>query len=300
MTDPTSVPEPPATAADRAQAGGIDPLCFTYLDRLPTLRCGDGRLFLGRAAQASAGRPVLLFVHGAFHGAWCFTAYLRFFDRQGVPSAALDLRGHGGLAQGPDFHQQGAVAMASDVMDACARLPGPAVPVGHSAGGLFVAMAAAQSPVAGFGLLAPSPPANVPGVAAVPLVPEGRPLPVPALAFARKRYLDEEGRPRDLSRFMARLCPESPTMMNDRYALRITVDPGRFSGPRLCIAAGRDSPVTHPPGQDRATAAFLGCAHHELPDAPHSFMLAADWLPGARIILDWYRRHFGDGHSGPV
>ncbi|HIC81784.1 MAG TPA: hypothetical protein EYP07_12600, partial [Kiloniellaceae bacterium] len=115
--------EPFAPDAGKPQIDAIDPLDFGYLDILPRQRAGQGRLHLGRALGRALGRtaedgaegPALLFVHGAHHGAWCFAAYLAFFDALGIPAAALDLRGHGGLPQDAAFCRQGVAAMAEDV-----------------------------------------------------------------------------------------------------------------------------------------------------------------------------------------
>lgn len=47
---------------------------------------------------ASSARPTpLLFVHGAWHAAWCWAEYfLDYFAAHGYESSALSLRGHGG------------------------------------------------------------------------------------------------------------------------------------------------------------------------------------------------------------
>ncbi len=287
--------EPLAPQGETPALQAIDPLDFAYLDTLPRQAAGQGRLHLGRALASAAGRgpnrPVLLFVHGAHHGAWCFAAYLAFFDALGIPAAALDLRGHGGLPQDAAFCRQGVAEMAGDVAAACALLGPRVVPVGHSAGALITAFAAMRQPVAGLGLLAPSPPGNLPQAARVDAVFDGSPLPVPPLAAAQARYLDETAA-RDVRRFHARLCPESPALMNDRYGLRVPIDPRRIAVPGFCLAAGRDSPRTHPPGQDRAVADFFGFAFTELPDAPHCCMLARDWMVSARYIAAWYRSAF--------
>ena len=284
----------PPAAKPRIDA--IDPLDFSYLDSLPRQPAGQGRLHLGRALGSAAGggpdRPVLLFVHGAHHGAWCFAAYLAFFDAFGIPAAALDLRGHGGLPQNAAFCRQGVAAMAEDVAAACALLGPRVVPVGHSAGALVAAFAAMRQPIAGLGLLTPSPPGNLPAAALVDSVAEGAPLPVPPLAAAQARYLDETA-PRDVSRFHARLCPESPALMNDRYRLRVPIDPRHIAVPGFCLAAGRDSPRTHPSGQDHAVADFFGFSFAELPGAPHCYMLARDWSASAHHIAVWYRSVFG-------
>jgi len=37
----------------------------------------------------------LLFVHGAWHGAWCWEPFLDYFAKHGYNGYALSLRGHG-------------------------------------------------------------------------------------------------------------------------------------------------------------------------------------------------------------
>lgn len=37
----------------------------------------------------------LLFIHGAWHGAWCWEKFLSYFAEHGYESHALSLRGHG-------------------------------------------------------------------------------------------------------------------------------------------------------------------------------------------------------------
>ena len=51
---------------------------------------------------AGAARPTpLLFVHGAWHGAWCWDEhFLDFFAAHGYAAHALSLRGHGGTGRG--------------------------------------------------------------------------------------------------------------------------------------------------------------------------------------------------------
>ncbi|WP_255469182.1 hypothetical protein [Achromobacter sp. UMC46] len=65
-----------------------DPLDFSLADRLPARRAGQGRLIAGAPPQD--GRPGLLFVPGAYHGAWCYAHYLDYFAAAGLACAALD------------------------------------------------------------------------------------------------------------------------------------------------------------------------------------------------------------------
>jgi len=88
----------------------------------------------------SAPRPVIL-VHGAWHGAWCWSALQAELDRRGVPSYAVDLPGQGAsTAPLGDLH--GDAAHVADVVD---RLGTDVVLVGHSYGGAVITEAAVRT-----------------------------------------------------------------------------------------------------------------------------------------------------------
>lgn len=92
------------------------------------------------AAGPAASLPVV-FVHGAWHGAWCWSALQAGLDVLGVPSFALDLPGHGAstLALG-DLH--GDAAHVAATIDS---LGTDVVLVGHSYGGAVITEAAVHT-----------------------------------------------------------------------------------------------------------------------------------------------------------
>ena len=262
---------------------------FGYIETLAQAPAGRGRVFFGKAIEPASNLPILLLVHGGYHGAWCFAHYLAHFDSLGIPAAAMDMRGHGGLAQDRDFAEQGVRDMAEDVAACCAVLPGPAIPVGHSAGALVTAAAGEKVQFHGLGLLAPSPPGQLEGLHPLPLMPTGHPVAPPGADICRHKFLEGEELA-DIQPFVERLCPESPRLLNDRYALAIHIDQSRFTMPALCVSAGRDRGDLHPDGQDLATAHFFGAEYHCLDDAPHCMMVSARWRASAQLIANWYRR----------
>jgi len=186
-------------------------------------RLGPSGLWMNEGVRhpfpASRIAPILL-VHGAHHGAWCYGGYLDFFERSHVPAAAIDLRGHGALIGDGLPTSTRIVDYAEEVCRAAqwleARHGRPPVIVGHSLGGLIVAVAATRGPASGLVLLAPSPPGNLPGAAPVPAVPIDVLRAPPVEAEVHSRFLGGLPVP-DLQAWAQHLGPESPTAMNERY-----------------------------------------------------------------------------------
>ena len=86
-------------------------------------------------------RHVIL-VHGAWHGAWCFSAVQAELDRRGVPSLAIDLPGHGASTLPlSDMHGD-----AQHVVDTLAVLRSRGIEnvvlAGHSYGGAVISQTA--------------------------------------------------------------------------------------------------------------------------------------------------------------
>ncbi len=270
-------------------AESTDPLDFSYLNELRCIEAGEGRVYLGRSVGKETQAPVLTFVHGGCMGAWGYAAYLRYFDQLGIPCAAVDCRGHGGLPQGDDFVRASVKDFASDVVAACNQISGPPILAGHSLGALIVGVAQHQVETAGLVLLAPSPPGQLPGARSLPLMSEEIPY-HPTDSFHDK--LRMPGETRDIAPFVQRLCRESPVALNERYSLSVQLPVPREGVPAICLSASDDDPQRHPPGQDRATADFFGAHHIHLPNAPHCFMMSVNWTESASILADWYRLTF--------
>lgn len=87
--------------------------------------------------------PLVVLVHGAWHGAWCWAATQHHLDAMGIPSLAIDLPGHG-ASTAPLTDLVGDAAHVADVIAAHDR---PVVLVGHSYGGAVASEVAARSPL---------------------------------------------------------------------------------------------------------------------------------------------------------
>ncbi len=262
-----------------------------FVAALPARRlAAGGALYVADAGDV--GEPRLLFVHGAFHGAWCFGAWMQCLDEIGIASAALDLAGHGFLANEALPLTTTLDDYAEAIVEAASLPRRGLTVVGHSLGALAVARAAARIEFAGIVLLAPSPPGNLPGAARVAGVAPGEPVAPPAYELALQRYLG--GQARAWSEHWYRLLGrESPAALNDRYTLGLAVDPAPLARKTHVVSAGLDDPARHPEGQDAAIARFYGASYRLLADAPHCLMLGPHSALALAEVLDWHRRPGG-------
>jgi len=78
----------------------------------------------------------LLFIHGAYHGAWCWKEhFLPYFSTRGFPSYALSYRGHGASDGRKELNSFSLEDYTEDVLQTMELLPDKPVLVGHSLGG---------------------------------------------------------------------------------------------------------------------------------------------------------------------
>lgn len=82
--------------------------------------------------------PPVLFVHGLWHGAWCWNEhFVPWFRERGYDATAITLRRHD-RRHPPGLRTTRIKDYVEDVVNAAARMPSPPVLVGHSMGGFVV------------------------------------------------------------------------------------------------------------------------------------------------------------------
>jgi pimeloyl-ACP methyl ester carboxylesterase len=95
--------------------------------------------------MAETSPPLVVLVHGAWHGAWCWSALQSRLDQRGIASLAIDLPGHGastlplGDLHGDAQHVVEVIEQWSSDRDV------PIVLVGHSYGGAVISEVVARS-----------------------------------------------------------------------------------------------------------------------------------------------------------
>jgi len=109
------------------------------------------------AAGAEHHAAPLIVLHGAWHAAWVWNAWLALFAERGWDVYAPSLRGHGS-SEG-DLRSATLADHVDDIENLLEAIGGPAVLVGHSLGGLIIQhLMAREAPLEAVVLLASIPP----------------------------------------------------------------------------------------------------------------------------------------------
>ena len=253
---------------------------------------------VSKSPAAPNGLPPILFIHGAWHGAWCWDEYfLDDFVARGFEVHALSLRGHG-ASEGREklrfTRMRDYVADVASVVDSLPRKP---ILVGHSMGGFVTQKYLETHVVPGAALLASAPPK---GVWRTLLRMTGeRPLDVlktnltwslwPIVsdpARARAAFFSADMPEADVARFQAKLQDESYLGFLDFLALDL-VDPRKNRSP-VFVLGGRDDAIFRP-AEVEATARAYGARAHMIDGLAHDVMLEPKWRTVADALETWIR-----------
>jgi pimeloyl-ACP methyl ester carboxylesterase len=250
----------------------------------------------GRRTQA---HPVpLLFVHGGWHGAWCWDEhFLDFFAAKGYRSLAVSLRGHG-KSPAPKPMQLCSIAeFVDDVASVADGLSARPVVVGHSMGG-FVVQKYLESHRAPAAVLLASVPSS--GIARF-LLRRFRLHPWrTARHLAATKSLGSVAGTPELAResFFSDVTPRADVVrhaarLDEEYLGRHVLDmlwldlpkPDLVGAPVLVLGAEHDGLFSR--RELRATAAGYHTEAQFLPDMGHDMMLEPGWPDVAERIHSW-------------
>ena len=121
-----------ACTARSSQSGGLNV-------RLLSTRWPNGALeFVETRPRGTSRGPPILFIHGAFGGAWMWSEiFMPYMAARGRYAAAVSLRGHG-KSMGRHVVREATLAdYAADVRRAFAEFTEPPIVVAHSPGALL-------------------------------------------------------------------------------------------------------------------------------------------------------------------
>ena len=238
----------------------------------------------------------ILFVHGAWHGAWCWEKYfMPYFAKQGFAAYALSLRGHAGSDGAPCLRRFRVKDYVEDVHRVASRLSRPPILVGHSLGGHVVqkyleiyqspaAVLMASVPVGGIVKMLKRLARNHPWLffkvnfsfSLYPFISTRR--------MAREMLFSDDMKETDVDEYFPKLQDESYFCFLDMLAFA-PIRPQRVKSPVLVMGAENDNVFY------RRDIRKTGRAYNQkaiiLADTAHDIMLERNWRQAADIILSW-------------
>lgn len=254
---------------------------------------------IDKGSRSDAHPIPLLFIHGGWHGAWCWDdGFLDFFANNGFRAVAVNLRGHGASTLSKPLNRCSIADYVEDVGTAAQMLGGEPVLIGHSMGG-FVVQQYLQSHRARAAVLMASMPTHAARRAAVAVrIMRRHPL-VTLRAYTVGGAADLVNTPR-----LARehfFCTHTLESVVHSCAQRLQAESSRAGGlfvrsrptrattPLLVLGGEDDGAVT--PSDVQATARAYGVQAEFFPDMGHNMMQEPGWAGVAQRIDAWLHTH---------
>ncbi|GAB3022145.1 alpha/beta hydrolase [Mycobacterium bourgelatii] len=239
----------------------------------------------------------LLFVHGAWHAAWCWDEhFLDFFAARGYRAVALSLRGHGGSSGRERLRWNRIGDYVDDVAEVAAQLPKKPILVGHSMGGFVVQHYLERDGAPGAILLAPIPPNGVLRVTSY--IATHHPVEF-AQVNARLRLAPLVANPKiarallfsdavpdaQVNSYQQRLQDEGYLGFLDMLVLDLVKTHRVHQIPTLVLGAEHDKIVAQ--SQIQRTASTYGAEMTIFPGMGHDMMLEPGWRQVAERMDNW-------------
>lgn len=247
-----------------------------------------------RKSTKGRSRAPLLFVHGAFIGAWCWDEhFLQYFADRGYDAWAIDLRGHADHEETADLASID--DYVADMLLAVEQIAGSPVLIGHSMGAIVVQRALRRAQARAVSLLAPVPPNGLLGSSFMLAAknPEifneinkmqlfdgitGSP------DMLRRAIFSQQLPAADVKRYLARMRHESQRALFDlswpqHFWIERTTIPVQVMG-------GADD-LFFPPSLVEETASLHGVQAEIIPGMAHAVMLDMNWELAAQRLAAW-------------
>jgi pimeloyl-ACP methyl ester carboxylesterase len=245
----------------------------------------------------SEAHPVpLLFVHGAWHGAWCWDEhFLDFFADKGYRALAVSLRGHGNSPTSKALRSCSIADYVDDVAAVADSLPTRPVVIGHSMGGLIVQKYLESHEAPAGVLVASVPPRGIAGFLVrymkqhpwrfVTALITGKASAMFGTAEAvREKFFCARTPESTVAHCAARVQNESRRVTLDASLLNLP-RPTRVTAPVLVLGAEHDDCFTT--DEVRATASAYRTDAEIFSGIGHDMMLEPEWRAVAERIHAW-------------
>jgi pimeloyl-ACP methyl ester carboxylesterase len=249
------------------------------------------------AATGKTHPMPLLFVHGKWHGAWCWQEnFMPYFAEHGYECFALSLRGHGN-SDGHDRIGWHTIAdYVSDMEQVAGQIESPPVIIGHSMGGFITQKYLEKHTAPAAVLLAALPYYGI--LPSTLMTLRKHPLIVmkslftwsmyPAVetpALTREHLFGADMPEEKVTEYFKRLQEESFRAYLDELILNL-VQPKRVKTPMLILGATKDTVISGKAVNDTARAYGTKAEFFSM---AHDMMLESGWKAVADRIMNWLK-----------
>ena len=251
--------------------------------------------------SCSEAHPVpLLFVHGAWHGGWCWDEhFLDFFADKGYRALAVSLRGHGNSPTPKPLRSCSIADYVDDVASVADSLPTRPVVIGHSMGGYVVQKYLETHDAPAGVLVASVPPRGITGFLlrftkqhpwrlTKALITGKSSAMFNTPDTVREKFFSARTPESTVAHCAARIQNESRRVTLDTWLLNLP-RPERVTAPMLVLGAEYDDCFTT--DEVRSTARAYRTEAQIFPEIGHDVMLEPGWVAVAEHIHTWLETH---------
>ncbi len=255
----------------------------------------DGLELFSALPGKKTSHPPLLFIHGAFAGAWMWTeTFMPWFAEAGFPCHALSLRGHGGSDGHESINWHSIADYVDDVATIAGRLDEQPVLIGHSMGGFVAQKYLEHHPAQGIALLCSVPPQGL-IAAQFHLIMSKPQLFAEINRIMSGKYTDTqtlrdalfagEVDEKMLDEWIGRMQGESQRALWDMSMFNLPNLHRMNRSPMFIMGAEHDALV--PAFLVQSTAHTYGEPAHILRHMGHAITHEREWRHAAQLLCDW-------------
>jgi len=221
-------------------------------------------------------------IPGASHGWWAYEEWLPVFAERGWTSYSLSLRNHtdSDAVSDEDYIHLALQDYVADVLRVLDCIGTPVTLMGHSMGGIIAQKVAEVVGLNALILIAPVGPGQL-GSINTP-VPTDRPIMLDA-ATVRRLWFHAVAEDR-FAAIYDRLCPESPSVVNEYRSGKVLIDRSKIQCPILVVEGEYDCSGVH---DSQAVARFYDATYIQVRKAGHDLMLEPVAAEVADTIAQW-------------
>jgi pimeloyl-ACP methyl ester carboxylesterase len=254
-------------------------------------------------ATQACNKPALLFVHGAFCGAWCWQdTFMPWFAARGFDCWALSLEGHAGSAGHAYLDAISIEDYRRNLASVIKDFDHPPIVIGHSMGGFVLQQYLCHAALPGAVFLASVPPTGMAQSSMRMLLQAPSSLMMlnlyqqgqyqPGISEVRNLLFSPETPEQTILSTIQHYQPESQRAVMDMAMVNpLSIHRG-FPTPALVLGAGLDQIIAT--SEVHAMARHMGVTAEIIPHMGHMMMLDTQWQQVAQCVKNWLDRQQGE------